>query len=291
VAVPPLAARVAPLAGRVGLGLRAPHLAEVVARRPAVGWWEIHAENHLGGGAARRQLEAIRRDYPLSVHGVGLSLGSVDGPDARHLERVRRLIEWLEPALVSEHLSWSIAGGVYLNHLLPLPYTEESLALVSRNVETVQAALGRRLLVENPSSYLRFRHSPIAEPEFLAELARRAGCGLLCDVNNVYVSTQNFGLDARAYLDAIPPAAVGEIHLAGHARNDADGTTILIDDHGSPVGEPVWELYRQALGRFGRVPTLIEWDTDIPALGVLIEEAGRAERSVDLGGEGDAHAA
>jgi uncharacterized protein (UPF0276 family) len=282
--------RDAPLAGRVGLGLRAPHLAEVVSTRPAVGWWEIHAENHLGGGPPRRQLEAIRRDAPVSVHGVGLSLGTADGPDVRHLARVRRLIEWLEPVLVSEHLSWSIAGGAYLNHLLPLPYTEESLTLVSRNVETVQAALGRPLLIENPSSYLRFRHSPIPEPQFLAELARRAGCGLLCDVNNVYVSTQNFGLDARAWLDAIPPEAVGEIHLAGHARNEADGRTILIDDHGSRVAEPVWELYHRALARFGRVPTLIEWDTDIPPLAVLMNEAGHAARRLGacLDGERDA---
>jgi uncharacterized protein (UPF0276 family) len=279
------------LTARVGLGLRAPHLDEVAATRPAVGWWEVHAENYLGGGPARRQLEAIRRDYPIAVHGVGLSLGSVDGPDARHLERVRRLIEWLEPALVSEHLSWSVFGGVYWKHLLPLPYTEESLALLSRNVETVQAALGRRLLVENPSSYLRFRHSPIAEPEFLTELARRTGCGLLCDVNNLYVTTQNFGLDARAYVDAIPPAAVGEIHLAGHARNEAEGRTILIDDHGSRVAEPVWELYRRALGRFGRVPVLVEWDTEIPPLATLMDEAGRAERSAGLHGQGDAHAA
>ena len=279
-----------PLTARAGLGLRAPHLDEVASTRPAVGWWEIHAENYLGGGPARRRLEAIRRDYPISVHGVGLSLGSVGGPDARHLERVRRLCEWLEPALVSEHLSWSIAAGAYLNHLLPLPYTEESLALLSRNVEIAQAALGR-ILVENPSSYLRFRHSPIPEPDFLAELARRAGCGLLCDVNNIYVSAQNLGLDAPAYVDAIPPAAVGEIHLAGHARNEVEGRTILIDDHGSRVGEPVWELYRRALERFGRVPTLVEWDTDIPALAVLIDEAGRAERRAGLDGEGDAHAA
>ena len=266
------------LAGRVGLGLRAPHVAEVTANRPAVDWWEIHAENHLGGGPARRRVEAIRRDYPVSVHGVGLSLGTADGPDRDHLARLRRLIERLEPALVSEHLSWSIAGGAYLNHLLPLPYTEESLAIVSANVEIAQAGLGTRLLVENPSSYLRFRHSPIAEPDFLAELARRTGCGLLCDVNNVYVSTQNFGLDARSYLDAVPPAMVGEIHLAGHARNDADGRTILIDDHGSRVPAPVWTLYEDALARFGRVPTLIEWDTDIPPLAVLIDEAAGAAR-------------
>ena len=270
------------IAERVGLGLRAPHLAEVVANRPAVDWWEIHAENHLGGGLARRQLDAIRRDYPVSVHGVGLSLGTAEGPDRRHLARLRRLIDWLDPVLVSEHLSWSIAGGAYLNHLLPLPYTEESLAIVCDNVEIAQAALGRPLLVENPSSYLRFRDSPIAEPEFLGVLARRTGCGLLCDVNNVYVTTQNFGLDARAYLAALPAAAVGEIHLAGHARNDADGQTILIDDHGSRVAEPVWALYEDALQRLGRVPTLIEWDTDIPALAVLIDEAEQAARRLDV---------
>ena len=281
------------MAGRVGLGLRAPHLAEVVAHRPAVGWWEIHTENHLGGGPARRQLDAIRRDYPLSVHGVGLSLGTAEGPDRGHLARVRALIEGLEPALVSEHLSWSIAGGAYLNHLLPLPYTEESLATMSDSVEIAQATLGRRLLVENPATYLRFRHSAIAEPEFLAELARRTGCGLLCDVNNVYVTTQNFGLDARAYLAALPAAAVGEIHLAGHARNDADGRTILIDDHGSRVAGPVWALYEDALERFGRVPTLIEWDTDIPPLAVLVDEAGRAERTLSVHRERqrDAHPA
>ena len=262
---------------RVGLGLRAPHVAEVIATRPAVAWWEVHAENYLGGGPALRQLEAVRRDYSVAVHGVGLSLGSAEGLDERHLARLHTLVARVEPALVSEHLSWSIAGGAYLNHLLPLPYTEESLALICRHVERAQAALGRRILVENPSSYLRFRHSPISEPDFLAELARRTGCGLLCDVNNVYVSTENFGLDAVAYLDAIPPAAVDEIHLAGHARNEAEGRTILIDDHGSRVAPAVWTLYERALARFGPVPTLIEWDTDIPALGVLRDEAALAE--------------
>lgn len=279
----------APIAARAGLGLRAPHLAEVVATRPEVPWWEVHAENYLGGGPARRQLEAVRRDYPVSVHGVGLSLGTAEGLDRHHLQRLRRLIDDLEPALVSEHLSWSVAGGAYLSHLLPLPYTDESLAVVSANVEAAQDALGRRLLVENPSSYLRFRESPIAEPEFLGELARRTGCGLLCDVNNAYVTAQNFGLDARAYLRALPPAAVEEIHLAGHARNEADGRTILVDDHGSRVAEPVWALYRCALERFGRVPTLIEWDTDVPALAVLMEEAARAAGHLD--GERDADAA
>ena len=269
------------LPARAGIGLRAPHVAEVLAARPPVAWLEVHPENHMGGGPAVRALEEIRADYPLSLHGVGLSLGSADGIDHRHLGRLRRLVERLEPALVSEHVSWSVAGGHYLNHLLPLPLTDESLALLVRHVDQVQAGVGRRILVENPSSYLRFHDSPIPEPEFLGELARRTGRGLLCDVNNIYVTTHNFELDPIAYLDALPPAAVGEIHLAGHARNDADGRTILIDDHGSPVAAPVWELYAHALRRFGRVPTLVEWDTDIPALAVLLAEARTADRLLE----------
>jgi hypothetical protein len=271
---------VAVLPGRVGIGLRAPHVAELLAGHPRVAWLEAHTENYLGGGPAVRALGAIRERYPVSLHGVGLSLGSVEGLDRRHLGRVADLVRRVEPALVSEHLSWSIAGGVYFNHLLPLPYTEESLSLVSAHVSQVQEALGHPLLVENPSSYLRFRHSPIPEPEFLAELARRTGCGLLCDVNNVFVTCANLGQDPGAYLAALPPDSVGEIHLAGHARNDADGHIILIDDHGSRVAAPVWDLYGRALARFGAVPSLIEWDTDIPTLGVLLEEAQRAERIV-----------
>jgi uncharacterized protein (UPF0276 family) len=236
----------------------------------------------MGGGPAVRALEEIRADYPLSLHGVGLSLGSADGVDRRHLDRLRRLVERLEPTLVSEHVSWSVAGGHYLNHLLPLPLTDESLALLVRHVDEAQERLGRQILVENPSSYLRFDESPIPEPEFLAEVARRTGCGLLCDVNNVYVTTHNFELDPVAYLDTLPPAAVGEIHLAGHARNDAGGRAILIDDHGSPVAAPVWELYAHALRRFGRVPTLVEWDTDIPTLAVLLAEARTADRLVEV---------
>jgi uncharacterized protein len=261
-----------------GIGLRAPHVHEVIATRPAIGWLEVHAENYMGGGPAMRALERIRRDYPISLHGVGLSLGSADCPDARHLRRLRALADCIEPVLVSEHLSWSVTGGMYLNHLLPLPCTEETLGTVARHVEHVQAALGRSILVENPSSYLRFRHSPIPEPEFLGEIARRTGCGLLCDVNNVYVTAHNFGLDATAYLDALEPPAVREIHVAGHARNEAEGRTILIDDHGSRVTQEVWRLYAHAAARFGPVPTLVEWDTDLPALGVLLEEAREADR-------------
>jgi uncharacterized protein len=261
-----------------GIGLRAPHVAEVVADRPAVGWLEVHAENYMGGGPAVRQLETLRRDYSISLHGVGLSLGSAGGMSVRHLRRLKALVERLEPAAVSEHLSWSVAGGAYLNHLLPLPYTEEALGVVSRHVEQAQAALGRTILIENPSSYLRFRDSRMPEVEFLGELVRRTGCGMLLDVNNVYVSARNFGEDPAAYVDAVPASAVGEIHLAGHAVNDADGHAILIDDHGSPVAAPVWRLYARALARIGRTPTLIEWDTDIPALSVLIGEAQIADR-------------
>jgi uncharacterized protein len=261
-----------------GIGLRAPHVDEIISTRPAVAWLEVHPENYMGGGPALRRLEQIRRDYPLSLHGVGLSLGSADDLDARHLRRLAALVERVEPVLISEHLSWSITAARYFNHLLPLPYTDESLDTLTRHIEQLQHGLGRRILIENPSAYLRFKHSPIPEPEFLAELARRTGCGLLCDVNNIYVTAQNLGLDPIAYLDALPGQTVGEIHLAGHSRNDADGQTILIDDHGSRVAPDVWRLYQEALARFGPTPTLIEWDTDIPALDVLLEEAAAAEQ-------------
>jgi uncharacterized protein (UPF0276 family) len=196
--------------------------------------------------------------------------------DRRHLDRIRALADRVEPALVSEHLAWSQVDGAYLNHLLPLPYTEESLAAVCRNVDEVQRALGRRVLVENPSAYLRFTGSTIPEAEFLAEMVRRTGCGLLCDVNNVHVTAQNLGLDPIAYLDALPAAAVGEIHLAGHSVNDVDGRPLLIDDHGGPVAPVVWRLYEHALRRFGAVPTLVEWDTAVPPLEILVAEARRA---------------
>ena len=262
----------------VGIGLRAPHVTEVLATRPAIGWLEVHAENYMGEGAPLAALERLRADYPLSLHGVGLSLGSAEALNDRHLSRLQRLIARLAPALVSEHLSWSIAGGLYLNHLLPLPYTEETLEVVAQHVMHTQEVLQCRLLIENPSSYLRFVHSTIPEPEFLEELVRRTGCGLLCDVNNIYVSCGNLGGDPVAYLEALPAQAVGEIHLAGHAVNDTDGRAILIDDHGAPVSDAVWALYDQALARFGPVPTLIEWDTNIPELARLCAEAHTAGR-------------
>lgn len=278
------------LPARAGIGLRSPHVDVVRATRPALAWLEVHPENYLGGGPAVRALEAIRREYPLSFHAVGLSVGSARGLDGRHLARIKALVERFQPALVSEHLAWSQTGGAYLNHLLPLPYTEESLAAVCRNVDEVQTTLGRRVLIENPSGYLRFTASTIPEPEFLAALAARTGCGLLCDVNNIHVTAENLGLDARAYLAALPGDAIEEIHLAGHSVNDAEGRPVLIDDHGSPVDAAVWSLYEEALRRFGPRPTLVEWDTAIPPLETLIGEARQADARL-LRVTDDAHAA
>ncbi|MGA7865100.1 MAG: DUF692 domain-containing protein, partial [Stellaceae bacterium] len=235
-----------------GIGLRLPHAAEIAATRPRLGFLEVHAENYMAETAALDRLLELRRDYPVSVHGVALSLGSAEELDRVHLGRFKDLIERVEPVLVSEHLAWSAIGGDYLNDLLPLPYTEESLDVFCRHVGDAQEALGRRLLIENPSSYLRFRHSTIPEAEFLAETARRTDCSILCDVNNIYVSARNFGFDPIAYLDALPAAAIGEIHLAGH--HAAEHVNVLIDDHGSRVAQPVWELYAQTLRRFGAVP-------------------------------------
>ena len=266
------------LAAAVGIGLRSVHVADVIATRPAVAWLEVHAENYMAsGGPTLAALERIRESYPVAIHAVGLSLGSADPLDARHLRRLRALVERIQPALVSDHLSWSSLGGRYVNHLLPLPYTDETLHLVCDHVAQAQDALGRRLLVENPSSYLRFRESPIPEPDFLADVVRHTGCGLLCDVNNVYVSACNLGVDPVAYLDALPVDAIEEFHLAGHSVNDADGVPVLIDDHGARVAPEVWALFAQVLARSGPRPTLIEWDANIPELSVLVDEARRAD--------------
>jgi uncharacterized protein len=275
---------------RAGIGLRGPHMAEIIAARPAIPWLEVHAENFMQNGPGLRRLEVIRRDYPLSLHGVGLSLGTAEGVDAGHLAALAALVARVEPGVVSEHLSWSVTGGVYLNDLLPLPLTEEALAVVCRNVDRVQQALGRPILVENPSTYLRFRRSTLSEPEFLGALAARTGCRLLCDVNNIYVSAENLGFDPDAYMDALPASAVGEIHLAGHFRTERGGKTLLIDDHGDRVAAPVWALFARATRRFGRVPSLIEWDTRLPDLAVLLEEAERADRVAEAAIEGVDHA-
>ncbi|MGH8149765.1 MAG: MNIO family bufferin maturase [Steroidobacteraceae bacterium] len=266
-----------PIPARAGIGLRFQHHQAVIQTRPDIAWLEVHTENYMGGGAPLAYLEAIREHYPLSLHGTGLSLGSADELDAVHLERVRRAIERLEPAFVSEHLSWSVIGGHYVADLLPLPMTEEALEVFCRHVDQAQRCLRRQILIENPSTYLRFRHSSIPEWEFLATVAKRTGCGILCDVNNIFVSAANHGWDSMTYLEALPPAAVAEIHLAGHSvRQLEGGRTIRIDDHSCRVGAEVWSLYEAALAYLGPVPTLIEWDTNIPPIDVLLEEAGKA---------------
>ncbi|TIU92928.1 MAG: DUF692 domain-containing protein [Mesorhizobium sp.] len=256
-----------------GIGLRSPHIGEMLTRRPSAGWLEVHAENYMGDGAGVDALERLREIYPLSVHGVGLSLGSARGVDHDHLQRLRKVCERFQPDLVSEHLAWSVADGAYLNDLLPLRYDEEALAIVARNVETVQDTLKRQVLIENLSAYLAFADSSTNEAQFLTELVARTGCGLLLDVNNVQVSAHNLQYDARAFIDTLPAEAIGEIHLAGHATNQVGTDTVLIDDHGSRVPPVVWTLYQHAIDRLGPRPTLIEWDTDVPVLDVLLGEA------------------
>ncbi len=261
-----------------GIGLRHPHLPAFLEGRPAVAWLEVHSENFLAAGGPRREaLRRIRADYPVSCHGVGLSLGSADGLDDTHLARLRDLFAEIEPGLISEHVAWSVAEGDYLNDLLPLPYTREALEVLCRNVDRAQEAFGRRILVENPSTYLQFAAAEMSEPEFLSETVRRTGCGLLLDVNNVFVSAANHGFDPHAYLEALPAEAVGEIHVAGHAETEVDGQRLLIDDHGSRVADGVWELLAAALALSGPVPVLVEWDTAVPALEVLLGEAAHAQ--------------
>ena len=268
-----------PIPVRAGIGLRHPHVQHFLESSPETGWIEVHTENYLADGGPRlRALEAIRGDYPLSCHGVGLSLGSHEGIDALHLGRLKAMFARFQPDLVSEHVSWSVTGGVYLNDLLPLPYTEEALAVMCRNVERAQDELGRQILVENPSTYVAFAASTMPEWEFMAEIAKRTGCGILLDVNNVHVSAVNHGFDAESYLEAIPGSAVREIHLAGHAARDFDGAAVLIDDHGAAVNGAVWRLFERTVRRIGPRPTLVEWDTRIPPLDVLLGEAKKADR-------------
>lgn len=267
-----------PIPVRAGIGLRAPHQAEILARRPPVHWLEAHSENYFGdGGAQLEELVELSRRHPLSLHGVGLSLGSTDPLDEAHLARLERLVARVQPALVSEHVAWGAAGGRHANDLLPLPYTREALAHLASRIRAVQARLGRRLLVENLSSYVEFACSEMGEAEFLAALVAEADCGLLLDVNNVYVSATNHGFDARAFLDAIPLGCVGEIHLAGHSAIERDGHRLLVDTHSTQVCADVWALYEHALARFGPVPTLVEWDADLPPLDVLLAEAASAD--------------
>ena len=270
-----------------GIGLRAAHHERVATERPEIAWLEVHTENFLGGGATPDFLEALRAHYAISLHGVGLSLGSAEGLDEDHLARIAALVRRIEPAAVSDHVSWSVTGGVYFNDLLPIPYDEEALAAIARNVIRFQEAIGRPVMVENPSTYLRHAQSDRAEPQFLAELCQRAGCGLLLDVNNVFVSAENHGDDARAYLAAVAHLPIGEIHLSGHHLRRIGNRSIRIDDHGSPVSDQVWSLYDDALALVGPRPTLIEWDSAIPPLETLLDEAGKAQARLDRAG-GDA---
>ncbi len=266
------------LPAAAGIGLRAPHVGTVLASLPRVPWFEVHSENYFAaGGSALAALDRVRGHYPLSLHGVGMSLGSTDPLDRGHLAKLRRLIARTEPILVSEHLCWSSVGGRHLNDLLPLPYSEEALDHVCDRVDEVQSALGRELLVENVSTYVAFSAATIPEWEFVAEVARRTGCRLLLDINNIYVNAINHGFDADAYLAAIPPQSVAEMHLAGF---DASGPC-LIDTHGAPVAPEVWALYSRAVGRIGARPTLIEWDTDLPDFAVLRQEAATAQAVLD----------
>ena len=256
-----------------GIGLRTRHFASFLAERPPVDWVEAVTENFMApGGRPIAVLEKVRREMPVVLHGVSLAIGSVGPIPERYLADLERLVRRIQPALVSDHLCWGTHRGHYLHDLLPLPYTEEALAHVASRVHEVQDRIGRRLLLENPSSYVGFKDSTMAEWEFLAELSRRSGCGILLDVNNLYVSARNFGFDPLTYLDGIPADRVGYFHLAGHS----DKGKYLLDTHDGAVPAAVWDLYRQALRRFGRVPTLVEWDDRIPPLEEVVAESRRA---------------
>jgi uncharacterized protein (UPF0276 family) len=267
-----------PRQASAGIGLRQDHSSEFLNEKQPVAWLEVHAENYLNFNTpAFHILERLREDYPISLHAVNLSLGSSDGIDDDHVRRVKALIDRINPFLVSDHLSWGRIDGYYLNDLLPVPYTPEALALFESTIVRIQDIFKRPLLIENPSSYLQYKTSEMEEADFLATLVHRTGSSILLDINNIYVSCCNHGWDADAYLKAIPPAKVKEIHLAGHSLQG----NIRIDDHGSHVCDDVWDLYQKSINLFGPVPTLIEWDTNVPALKILIAEASKAQSILD----------
>jgi uncharacterized protein (UPF0276 family) len=266
------------LPAAAGIGLRAAHYDALLAGRPDVAFLEVHTENFFhDGGREPRLLDRLRDNFPLSLHGVGLALGSVGPLDCTHLRRVAAAVRRFEPAAISEHACWSHVDGEHFNDLLPLPFTDEAVLHLAARVRDLQDALERRVLIENVSQYLRFRHSTLTEGEFLAALVAESGCGLLLDVNNLYVNSVNVGCDPLATIDTLPTDSIGEVHLAGHLRKVVEGHVVLIDDHGSRVPEPVWALYARVLERFGPLPTLIEWDTNVPALDVLLAEAATAD--------------
>lgn len=269
----------------VGVGFKPDHFAAIRQDSGPVGFMEVHAENYMGaGGLPHAQLSALRADFALSVHGVGLSIGGPGRLDSDHLGRLKNLCARYVPESFSEHLAWSSHGSEYLNDLLPLPYTEETLVLVCDHVDEVQTVLGRRMLLENPSTYVLFEQSTIPEVEFLRTVATRTGCGLLLDVNNVFVSCTNHRIDPRAWLAAFPLDQVGEIHLGGHAEEELPSGPLLIDAHGTPVADPVWALFAEVIAKAGPIPTLVEWDNDVPEWPVLLAEAARAQGILDRGG-------
>ena len=266
------------LPNRPGVGYKPQHFNDILSNSTPVEWLEIHAENYMGaGGRPLAQLRHLAERFAFSVHGVGLSIGGEGPLDADHLSRLKHLCDWLQPASFSEHLAWSSHDESFLNDLLPLPYTATTVARVSEHIEQVQEHLGRQMLLENPSSYLAFAETEMTETDFLAEVSRRTGCGLLLDVNNVYVSAINLDFDPAAYLRAFPLSRVGEIHLGGHhADQDDHGAPLLIDSHGAEVVDPVWQLYAGVIAQAGPLPTLIEWDNDVPDWSVLAAETARA---------------
>jgi len=262
---------------RAGIGLRAPHYDEVLSLGPELAWVEVHSENFFGGGAAMRTLLAVAQQYPVSLHGVGMGLASPDPLDAEHLSKLKRLCDKINPASVSEHLCWNTVDGRAVNDLLPFPYTQDALTHVAERVQRVQETLGRRILIENLSYYVAFNSSEMLEEEFLSELVARTDCGILFDVNNLYVNTVNLGVDAEAFIKGIPVEAVGEYHLAGPSLMDG----CLVDTHNSPVMDEVWRLYESTLRHIGKRPTLIEWDVDFPEFAILQGEAAKAQQRMD----------
>jgi uncharacterized protein len=272
-----------PIGGLAGTSFKHQHLAAILAEGHARGFFEVHAENYMGaGGPPHRALEAVRRDFPISLHGVCMSIGGERPLDKAHLARFRGLVERYEPALVSEHLAWSTHQTTYFNDLLPLPYTEATLGRVCDHIDQVQEAIRRPMLLENPATYVAFRDSTMSETDFIRDVARRSGCGLLLDVNNVFVSATNHGFSALDYLSDFPLANVGEIHLAGHAEaSDDEGDLLLIDSHDGPVADAVWKLFEIVISRRGPVPTLVEWDSKIPDWPILKAEAAAAQSILD----------
>ncbi len=282
-----------PVPARAGVGLKADHYRDILDTSPDIGWFEVHPENYMGaGGPPHRYLGEIREKYPLSLHGVGLSIGADRALDTDHVARLRDLVDRYRPALVSEHLAWSTHETSFLNDLLPVPYTEEALGRVADHVAQVQDALGRQILIENPSTYVVFESSTMSETDFLNAIVERSGCGLLLDVNNVFVSATNHGFSPEFYIDTFPVEHVGEIHLGGHAEDeDEAGYPLLIDAHDRAVVDPVWALYRRTIGRCGPTATLIEWDNDIPAWPELLAEAQCADAIISEAAQGACHAA